>query len=131
MKNCKSVATPLVPNEHIRDATVEEEEAFKRINVNFRSAVGSINYLSTATHPNFSHAVSSLPQDLERPGMLHWKAFLHVLKYLCGTQEVRLFYSRKGPPGLIAFSNTDWGNCHVTWQSTSGFLAQLHGCLVL
>ncbi|MBW0545108.1 hypothetical protein O181_084823 [Austropuccinia psidii MF-1] len=43
MKNCKPVATPLVPNEHIRASTVEEEEVFKRININFRSAVGSIN----------------------------------------------------------------------------------------
>ncbi|MBW0537004.1 hypothetical protein O181_076719 [Austropuccinia psidii MF-1] len=130
MKNCKPVATPLVPNEHIKAATAEEEEAFKRRNVNFRSAIGSINYLSTATHPDLSHTVSSLSQHLERPGILHWKVFLHVLKYLRGTQEVGLFYSRQGPPGLIAFSNADWGNCHVTRRSTSGFLAQLHGCLV-
>ncbi|MBW0499048.1 hypothetical protein O181_038763 [Austropuccinia psidii MF-1] len=43
MKSCKPVTTPLVPNEHIGAANVEEEEAFKRININFRSAIGSIN----------------------------------------------------------------------------------------
>ncbi|MBW0465894.1 hypothetical protein O181_005609 [Austropuccinia psidii MF-1] len=100
------------------------------MNVNFRSAVGSINYLSTATHPDLSHAMSSLSQHLEKPGIQHWRAFLHILKYLRGTQEVGLHYNRQGTPGLIAFSNANWGNCHVTQQSTSGFLAQLHGCLV-
>ncbi|MBW0517612.1 hypothetical protein O181_057327 [Austropuccinia psidii MF-1] len=130
MKNCKAVSTPLVPNEHIGPATDDEEKAFKSIGVNFRSAVGSINYLSTATRPDLSHAVSSLFQHLERPGIRHWRAFLHVLKYLCGTQEMGLFYTRQGSPGLIAFCDADWGNCHITRQSTSGFLAQLHGSLV-
>ncbi|MBW0483818.1 hypothetical protein O181_023533 [Austropuccinia psidii MF-1] len=71
MKNCKSVNTLLVPNEHIAAATKDEEKAFKSIKVNFRSAVGSINYLSTATCPNLSHAVSSLSQHLERHGICH------------------------------------------------------------
>ncbi|MBW0488793.1 hypothetical protein O181_028508 [Austropuccinia psidii MF-1] len=43
MKNCKAVSMPLVPNEHMGDATEDEEKAFKYINVNFRSAVGSIS----------------------------------------------------------------------------------------
>ncbi|MBW0488377.1 hypothetical protein O181_028092 [Austropuccinia psidii MF-1] len=130
MKDCKAVSTPLVPNEHMGSATKDEEKAFKAMNVNFRSAVGSINYLSMATRPDLSHAVSSLSQHLEKPGIWHWRAFLHVLKYLRGTQEVGLYYNLQGTRGLIAFSNADWGNCHVIRRSTSGFLAQLHGCLV-
>ncbi|MBW0461882.1 hypothetical protein O181_001597 [Austropuccinia psidii MF-1] len=56
--------------------------------------------------------------------MQHWRAFLH------GTQEIGLWYSREGEEGLISYSNTDWGNCRETRHSTSGFLAQLHGCLI-
>ncbi|MBW0571762.1 hypothetical protein O181_111477 [Austropuccinia psidii MF-1] len=124
MKNCNSFATPLVPNEHIIAATVEEEEAFKRM-INFRSPIGTISYLSQS----FSCSEQSL-STLREAWNTDLKAFLHVLKYLCGIQEVGLFYSWQGMPGLIAFSNTDLGNCHVTWQSTSIFLAQLHGYLV-
>ncbi|MBW0543255.1 hypothetical protein O181_082970 [Austropuccinia psidii MF-1] len=40
-----------------------------------------------------------------------------------------ILYNREGSPGLIAFCNSDWGNCHITQQSTSSFLAQLHGSL--
>ncbi|MBW0532408.1 hypothetical protein O181_072123, partial [Austropuccinia psidii MF-1] len=130
MQDCKPVSTPLVPNKHLGPATEEERTAFDALQINFRSAVGSINYLSTATRPDLSFAVSSLSQHLEKPGIQHWKAFLHVLKYLCGTQEVVLWYSRKGEAGLISYSDADWGNCRETRRSTSGFLAQLHGCLI-
>ncbi|MBW0505351.1 hypothetical protein O181_045066 [Austropuccinia psidii MF-1] len=110
MQDCKPVSTPLVPNKHLGPATEEERTAFDALQINFRSAVGSINYLSTATRPDLSFAVSSLSQHLEKPGIQHWKAFLHVLKYLRGTQEVGLWYSRKGEAGLIAYSDADWGN---------------------
>ncbi|MBW0539903.1 hypothetical protein O181_079618 [Austropuccinia psidii MF-1] len=130
MQHCKTVTTPLVPNEYLSPATDDERKTFEELGINFRSAVGSINYLSTATRPDLSHAVSSLSQYLEKPGIRHWKAFLHILKYLRGTQELGLYYNRQCIPGLIAFADADWGNCQITRRSTSGYLATLHGCLI-
>ncbi|MBW0517754.1 hypothetical protein O181_057469 [Austropuccinia psidii MF-1] len=130
MQDCKPVSTPLVPNKHLGPATEAERIAFDSLQINFRSAVGSINYLIKATWPDLSFAVSSLSQYHEKPGIQHWRAFLHVLKYLCGTQEMGLWYSRKGEAGLIAYSNADWGNCRETRRFTSGFLTHLHGCLI-
>ncbi|MBW0570370.1 hypothetical protein O181_110085, partial [Austropuccinia psidii MF-1] len=80
MRNCKSISMPLVPNDHIGAATKDEEKAFKSMKVNFRSAVGSINYLRTSTCPDLSHAVGSLSQHSERPGIHHWRDFFHVLE---------------------------------------------------
>ncbi|MBW0497876.1 hypothetical protein O181_037591 [Austropuccinia psidii MF-1] len=130
MQHCKTVTTPLVPNEYLSPATDDERRIFEELGINFRSAVGSINYLSTATRPDLSHAVSSLSQYLEKPGIRHWKAFLHILKYLRGTQELGLHYNRQCNPGLVAFADADWGNCQITRRSTSGYLATLHGCLI-
>ncbi|MBW0538668.1 hypothetical protein O181_078383 [Austropuccinia psidii MF-1] len=130
MQNCKSVNTPLVPNDYLTPATDNKRKAFGDMGINFGSGVGSINYQSTATCPDLSHEVSSLSQYLERPGTRHWKAFLHVLKYLRGTQELGQHYNQKCKAGLVAFTNADWGNCHLMQRSTSGYLAQLHGCLV-
>ncbi|MBW0462418.1 hypothetical protein O181_002133 [Austropuccinia psidii MF-1] len=59
-QNCKTIETPLVPNENISAATEDEKKAFDQMKINFRSAVGSINYLSTATRPDLSHAVRSI-----------------------------------------------------------------------
>ncbi|MBW0575166.1 hypothetical protein O181_114881, partial [Austropuccinia psidii MF-1] len=102
IQNCKAVSTPLIPNEHLSAATEAEKKAFSEMKVNYRSA----------------------------PGVQHWNSFLHVLKYLSGTQEIGLYYKRQTTPSLVAFSDADWGNCQTTCHSTSGFLALLHGCLV-
>ncbi|MBW0480158.1 hypothetical protein O181_019873 [Austropuccinia psidii MF-1] len=131
MSECKEATTPLVPNEHLGPATDEEIASFKIMGISFRSAIGSLNYLSTATRPDLAHAVSSLSQYLESPGIRHWKGFLHVLRYLKGSQEVGLHYHRNGKQGIVAYSDADWGNCRVTRRSISGYLASFEGCLVL
>ncbi|MBW0500821.1 hypothetical protein O181_040536 [Austropuccinia psidii MF-1] len=100
MRNCKAISTPLIPNKHLLAATEDKKKAFNEMKVNFRSAVGSINYLSSVTQPDLLHA------------------------------EIGLYYKRQTTPSLVAFSDADWGNCQTTHCSTSGFLAQLHGCLV-
>ncbi|MBW0510420.1 hypothetical protein O181_050135, partial [Austropuccinia psidii MF-1] len=131
MSECKEATTPLVPNEHLGPATDKEVASFKILGISFRSAIGSLNYLSTATRPDLAHAVSSLSQYLESPGIQHWKGFLHVLRYLKGSQEVGLHYHRNGKQGIVAYSDADWGNCRVTRRSISGYLASFEGCLVL
>ncbi|MBW0494125.1 hypothetical protein O181_033840 [Austropuccinia psidii MF-1] len=131
MANCRPVLTPLPPNEYLQSPTTEEVAKFGSLHVNYRSAIGSINYLSTATRPDLAFAVSSLSQFLERPGIRHWKAFLHVLQYLQGTQNLGLVYRKGGGVQISAYSDADWGNCKDTRRSISGFLATLNECLVL
>ncbi|MBW0560427.1 hypothetical protein O181_100142, partial [Austropuccinia psidii MF-1] len=101
MINCNSVSTPLVPNEHLSSASISESTDFGRLKVNFRSAVGSINYLSTATRPDLSFA------------------------------DLGLTYPRGINVGILAYSNADWGNCRVSRRSVTGFLATVGGSLVL
>ncbi|MBW0482255.1 hypothetical protein O181_021970 [Austropuccinia psidii MF-1] len=95
MQNCKAISTPLIPNKNLTAETEDKKKAFNEMKVNFRSPVGSINYLSSATQPDLLHAVSSLSQHLENPSVQQWKAFLHVLKYLSDTQEIGLYYKRR------------------------------------
>ncbi|MBW0540016.1 hypothetical protein O181_079731 [Austropuccinia psidii MF-1] len=129
--DCKEVSTPLIPNEHLGPATEDEINRFKNVGVNFRSAIGSINYLSTATRPDLAHAVSSLSQYLEKPGIRHWKGFLHILRYVKGSQELGLHYFRKGKEGITGYCDADWGNCRLTRRSVSGYLALFGNCLVM
>ncbi|MBW0506580.1 hypothetical protein O181_046295 [Austropuccinia psidii MF-1] len=100
----KSVATPLEPNVHLQPANDEEVERFLSLGVNYRSAIGSINYSSTATRPDLSHAVSSLLQLVYSQGL---------------DNEVR------------GYSNADWGNSRATRRSVTGILAFFSGNLVL
>ncbi|MBW0545604.1 hypothetical protein O181_085319 [Austropuccinia psidii MF-1] len=131
LSECKPVTTPLLPNTHMSVATLDEIEKFKLLGVNFRSAVGSINYLSTATRPDLPHSVSCLSQFLESPGIQHWNGFLHVLRYLRGTQDLGLVYSSNQPQGIASYSDADWGNCQQTRRSVTGYLETFDGSLVL
>ncbi|MBW0529782.1 hypothetical protein O181_069497 [Austropuccinia psidii MF-1] len=126
MSNCKPVVTPLMPNEHLSPATSDEIQALKKLNTNYRSAIGSINYLSTATRPDLLCAVITISKYLESAGLRHWQAFLHVLKYFNGSRNKVLYYPRRKSNGITAFSNAYWGNCQVTRHSTTGYLT----CLV-
>ena len=92
MAGCCTVSTPLVPNSHLDKATDEEVDRFNTLGVNHCSAVGALSYLSSATGPDIAFAVSTLSQFLERPGINHWEAFIHVLQYLSGSEHVSLVY---------------------------------------
>ncbi|MBW0531667.1 hypothetical protein O181_071382 [Austropuccinia psidii MF-1] len=62
MQNCKTISTPLAPNEYPFSKADKKRRTFKEMGINFRSTVGSINYLSTAARLDLSQAVSSLSQ---------------------------------------------------------------------
>ncbi|MBW0511801.1 hypothetical protein O181_051516 [Austropuccinia psidii MF-1] len=128
--DCQSVVTPMIPNQHLDKATEDEVAAFKNLNVNYRSAVGSLSYLSIATCPDISFAISSLLQFLEQPGIQHWKAFIHLLRYLKGTYSFCLVYQRYQEAKVVAYSDADWGNCRITRQSTTGFVILMGNCLI-
>jgi transposase InsO family protein len=130
MTACRPVSTPLVPNSHLDKASIEEVDRFNSLGVNYRSAVGALSYLSSATRPDISYAVSTLSQFLESPGINHWEAFVHVLKYLSGTQEHSLIYARNTPLPLTGYTDADWGNCPVTRRSVTGYLSQFNGHLI-
>jgi hypothetical protein len=130
MGSCRPVSTPLVPNLHLAKASVEEQDRFKALGVNYRSAVGALSYLSTATRPDIAYAVSLLSQFLEEPGITHWEAFTHVLRYLAGTSDNALVYKRGGPEDLQGYTDADWGNCLSTRRSLTGYLLLFNGHLI-
>ncbi|MBW0483988.1 hypothetical protein O181_023703 [Austropuccinia psidii MF-1] len=131
LSECKPVSTPLLPNTHMSVAIKDKAEKFKLLGVNYRSAIGSINYLSTATRPDLSHSVSFLSQFLENPGIQHWNSFLHILRYLKGMQDLGLVYSADQAQGIMSYSDADWGNCQQTRHSVTGYLATFDGSLDL
>lgn len=130
MAGCRTVSTPLVPNSHLAAATIEEKDCFNALGVNFRSAVGALSYLSSATRPNIAFAVSNLLQFLEAPGVTHWEAFTHVLRYLAGSESLSLVYDRGVSAPLKGCTDADWGNCLQTRRSITGFLTMFNNHLI-
>ncbi|MBW0513985.1 hypothetical protein O181_053700 [Austropuccinia psidii MF-1] len=71
--------TPLKPNIQLSHATEDEVNSFKELKINYRSAIGALNYISLDSRPNITFSVSHLSQFLENRGITHWTACLQVL----------------------------------------------------
>ncbi|MBW0555210.1 hypothetical protein O181_094925, partial [Austropuccinia psidii MF-1] len=74
IKNLIPSSTPLKPHLQLLISLDKEHEEFNKLNINYRSAVGSLNYISSNTRPDITFAVSHLSQFLEKPGIPHWNA---------------------------------------------------------
>ncbi|MBW0487381.1 hypothetical protein O181_027096 [Austropuccinia psidii MF-1] len=131
MSDCCPVATPLIPNEHLETRSQEETMEFENLNTNYRSAIGSLSYISTAIRPDVSYAVSCLLQFLEKPRIQKWNTFIHVLRYLKCTANVCIIYKKNIEEKAITYSDADWGNCRVTRRSVSGHLILFNKGLVI
>jgi hypothetical protein len=103
--------------------TPEEVVAMK--DFPYVSAVGALLYLATATRPDISHTVSVLCRFNNNPGMEHWKAVKHLLRYLKGTVDMKLTYSpspsRSHEP-FVTYTDADHGGDPDNSRSTSGYL---------
>ena len=134
MEDCKPVSTPLPQNCRLSVQDCPEvggpdwKEAQK---FPYRQVIGSLMHMSVSTRPDLAHAMSQLSRFNTNPGKAHWKAALHVLRYLQGTKTVGLRYVKgKGESVLEGFCDSDYAGCPDTRQSTSGFVFKFSGCAV-
>jgi hypothetical protein len=125
LQNSHPASCPLDPRIQFKKATKEDQEALKRLGHNYRSIVGSLNYLSILTRPDISYAVSALSQFLESPGLTHYNAAEQVFRYISGTREVGLTFEKQVSKGLKAYVDADWGNCLLTRRSVTGYVAMM------
>jgi len=50
-------------------------------------------YLATMTRPDISFAVISLSRFMAAPRLSHWRALLHLLRYLAGTPNLGITFT--------------------------------------
>ncbi|KNZ61298.1 hypothetical protein VP01_1422g2 [Puccinia sorghi] len=131
LENCKTAATPLTPNLKLSEASDDNHARFKKLNINYRSAIGLLNHIAQLTQPDISYAVSSLARFLVKPGMTHWHEVKKVWQYLKGTADLKLTLEIKEPNQLLQiFSNASWGDNPKDRTSQSGYLCFLFGSLI-
>ena len=103
MEDCRPMATPMITNWKKID-TSEDDEADPTL---YRQLIGSLMYLVN-TRPDICYAVNTLSQFMVEPRRAHWAAAKHVLRYLQGTFELGLRYTRGNDIRLGGFTDTDW-----------------------
>ncbi|KNZ51735.1 hypothetical protein VP01_3835g2 [Puccinia sorghi] len=126
--NCKTSVTPLTPNLKLIDATDKDHARFKKLNINYQSAIRLFNHIAQLTRPNISFAVSSLARFSVKPGMSHWHEVKKGWQHLKGTSDLKFTLKIKEPNQLLQiFSNASWGDDPKDRTSQSGYLCFLFG----
>ena len=124
MDQAKPIATPVDSSSKLVKA-MEEDEPFDQ--QQYQSAVGSLLYLSVATRPDITFAVSSVAKFSSNPTTRHWTAVKRIMRYLRGTTDLGLVYVPQSSGECVGFSDSDWGGDLEDRKSTSGYIFQMAG----
>uniref|UniRef100_A0A251TCA0 Putative copia protein n=1 Tax=Helianthus annuus TaxID=4232 RepID=A0A251TCA0_HELAN len=120
MMNCSGISTPM---EYGLRLTKQDPDDEVEPNL-YRRLVGSLMYL-TNTRPDIMFAVNKISQFMEQPKRSHWEAGKRILRYIKGTLDQGLVYSKGGKGELIGYSDSDYAGNIDDSKSTSGYVFQL------
>lgn len=118
LKECKPVNTPLSISEKFSASS--GKLLSDKDSTNYRSVVGGLQYL-TLTRPDIAFAVNKARQYLHCPTTNHWIAVKRILRYISGTVDFRLRFTKSESNIVSGFSDADWAGCSDDRRSTGGF----------
>jgi hypothetical protein len=92
----------------------------------YSQIIGSLMYLASVTRPDIAYVVSKLSRFVSNPGSEHWLALDRVMRYLVGTMNYGIHYSRD-PKVLEGYSDANWISNADELKATSGYVFTLGG----
>ncbi|GJV46951.1 retrovirus-related pol polyprotein from transposon TNT 1-94 [Tanacetum coccineum] len=125
MKSCDPVDTPMVEK-----SKLDEDPEVKTVDpTHYRGMVGTLMYL-TSSRPDLVYAVCMCARYQALPTENHLHDVKRIFRYLRGTVNQGLWYSKDFAIALTAFSDADHAGCQDTRRSTSGSMQLLGYILV-
>lgn len=100
----------------------------------YRQVIGTLMYIMVASRPDIAHALGFLSRSLSSPREAHRKFAKHLLRYMKGTSNLGLTYTKSKiePSFLTAYCDADhagdWKTGDV--RSTSGILVRALGSAI-
>uniref|UniRef100_A0A2N9IT68 CCHC-type domain-containing protein n=1 Tax=Fagus sylvatica TaxID=28930 RepID=A0A2N9IT68_FAGSY len=105
-----------------------EEEIENMSKVPYASAVGCLMYAMVCTRPDLAHAVSTVSRYMANPGREHWNAVKWIFRYLKGTAEHEILFSRQpGTNSVVGYVDADYAGEVDDRRSTTGYVFTLSG----
>ena len=127
---CKPVTTPMIsPVEAEKEGPeLSEGQPAPAAGFPFRQAVGAIMYLMLGSRPDLAYSIGVLSRKLENPDENDIRMLKRVLRYIAGTIDFGITYTRTGTAAVLeAYSDSDYGGCFQTGRSTSGIVVKYAG----
>jgi len=126
MSECNPACTPM---EHRLQLPKLDSTPPECTRLPYREAIGKLLYLAIGTRPDISFAVNYLSRFVTGFNDQHWKALLRVLRYLRGTVNHGILFSRqtRNPMILYGYGDADWGGDTIDRKSITGYVFFLNG----
>ena len=83
----------------------EENEELLGPEVPYLSEIGALMYLANYTRPDTTFSGNILARYSSAPAKRHWNGIKHILRYLRGTSDMGLFYSKAMEPQLLGYAD--------------------------
>nr|GEV78072.1 hypothetical protein [Tanacetum cinerariifolium] len=115
MESCDPVGTPM----KIKDKLDLDQNGTPVDATKYRSMIGALIYL-TSSRPNIVHATCLCARYQATPIEKHLKEVKRIFRYLWGTINMGLWYTKDSGFELTGFSYADYAGCKDTFKSTSG-----------
>ncbi|GJS99409.1 retrovirus-related pol polyprotein from transposon TNT 1-94 [Tanacetum coccineum] len=110
-----SVDTPMIETKKL-----DEDLQGKPVDATlYRGMIGSLMYL-TASRPDLNYVVCLCARYQAKPTEKHLQAVKRIFRYLNGTINMGLWYSKDTDMSLTAYADADHAGCQDTRRSTSG-----------
>ncbi|KAL1293456.1 hypothetical protein AAHE18_19G074500 [Arachis hypogaea] len=120
MQNSKPLPTPMATYVKLFS---NDSEPFENL-TQYRSIVSALQYL-TMTRPDITFAVNCVSQFVHGPTLLHWKSVKRILRYLQGTLDHGIVFTKAADLQIFSFVDADWGGNLEDRKSISGFCLYL------
>ncbi|CAB1099484.1 unnamed protein product [Ectocarpus sp. CCAP 1310/34] len=126
MADVRATATPAEKE----PVTTKEENALSPEQTTmFRSATGSVLYISRGSRPDISHSVLVLTKSMAKPGPKALAKLKRLMRYLKGTTSLGITYRKDAQGGdkLTAYVDSDFAGDLDDRKSTTGVVLTLAG----
>lgn len=126
MNDCNPAKYPMDPKELL----TKDEGGTAVDATQYKSLVGGLRYL-VHTRPDIAYSVGVVSRFMERPTKLHVNAVKRILRYVKGTLQFGLTYSKQGGNNvLLGYSDSDLGGNLDDRKSTGGVVFYLNESLI-
>lgn len=135
MADCRVVSTPfpigMKLTKEMSPKTNEERQLM--VGKDYLGVLGCVMYGMLGTCPNLAFPVGVGSRFSSDPGIVHWDAMMHLLRYIKGTLDLGITYRGPGQvlipifKTLSCYTDADWAGDKDKMRSTSGTLVLLAG----
>ncbi|KAL4318773.1 hypothetical protein GQ457_18G015240 [Hibiscus cannabinus] len=123
MDRVKAVNTPFATHfrlsvKHSPSTEIEKEEMQE---FPYSSIVGSLMYAMGCMRPDLVYVVGTISQFHSSPGSEHWNAVKWIMRYLCGSSNLKLCFGNEKHV-IVGYTDSDMARDIDSRRSTSCYL---------